>query len=498
MSKIVSLGEDARKELRIGIDILANAVKSTLGPGGKTVIIANGNDVTITKDGVSVAEQVFLPNRIQNIGAQIVKTVASKTASEAGDGTTTATVLAQAMIQNNLVPTKEELDSMITYLQANSRECTSLKDVASISANGNQKIGELVEQALLTTGEYGIVTPDISESTEDELIITKGMHIEEGFLSTAFITDLKKATCELNNPYILIYKGDLKATTEVATAIGIASREKRDLLVIADSIEGPALFALEMTHTQGSIRCCAIRTPGIGVYKDATLNDLAALTFGKVLSKASGKVNYSDTDLGEAIKIIVGKEFTTILSFPDENKALEERVEMIKDLLISTEVEYEANFLKTRLAQLTGGTAIIAAGGYSRLEKKERKDRIEDAIFAAKAARDSGILPGGGAALYHLAKVFPDYKAVLESPMRQILSNAHLEFLELEEFELGVNAITGKICNMFEAGIVDPVKVVTSALINAYSIATTFNNTECIITDLDGDKARGPEYISPN
>ena len=501
MSKLVVLGSEAREQLKIGIDILANAVKSTLGPGGKTVILAEDRDVTITKDGVSVANQVFLPDPIQNIGAQIVKEVAAKTAAQAGDGTTTATVLAQAMINYNQVPSKEDLNAMLGYLKIQSKECESLKAVAAISANNNQAIGELVEKALNTTGVYGIVTPDISSTTEDELIITQGIHVEEGFLSTTFITDLKKATCELDNPIILIYSGDLKATSELSTALYTATQAKRDLLIIADSVEGPALYTLEMTHTQGSIKCCAIRTPGVGVYKNAQLNDIAALTYGEVIQKSSGKLVYTEKHLGEASKVIVGKEFTTIIGITSEegNPVLESRIEMIKDLLETTSEGYETQFLEKRLAQLTGGTAIIGAGGYSRVEKKERKDRIEDAIFAATAARDSGILPGGGVALYHLSDIYPEYTKVLQAPFRQILTNAGIDTeLESKEFEIGINAITGKVGNMFEMGIVDPYLVVSSALINAYSIATTFLNTECIITNIDGNKTRGPEYIPAN
>jgi len=486
----VLIGEAARRELRIGIDILANAVKATLGPGGRTAILSDGVDVKITKDGVSVAEEVKLDDVVHNIGAQIVKEVASKTAKEAGDGTTTATVLAQKMIELELVPSTQEREEIVELLKSKSQTTDNLKAVATISANGDETIGSLVSEAVKKTGKYGIVTPGLSDTSKDKLEYSKGVNFDEGYVTPQFVLDTKKLTLELDDCLIYMYEGEIRSTQDVAPVITLASQNRTSLLVIAREISGTALDQLIMLNAKGNVRCAAVQIPGFGAYRKPIMGDIAALTQGKfrTIEDQRKREPITKDTVGFANKVIVAKDECTII-VDDSGESLQKRITMIQDLIPEASIDYEKSFLEKRLAQLTGGTAKVLAGGDSKVSQEERRDRIEDAIFATKAAVKMGIVEGAGMALYKISEQFPQYADILQSPAKQIAKNARYD-------KVGLDARTGKeVEDLVEAGIIDPTLVVVSAFINACSIAEIFLTTESIVVN---DSRNYSNHITPN
>lgn len=500
-SKIITLGKEAREKLIKGVDKLADAVKVTLGPEGKTVILASYQDgeVKITKDGVSVANEVFLSDKIENTAAQIVKEVASKTASDAGDGTTTATVLAQALIHacerndsSFLTELISEKDKVVEFIKNSSKKITisdqeSVINIASISANNNKEIGELVAEAYSKTGEFGIVSVEEGDSFETEIKLTQGVNFDSGFISPNFINNKEKLITEYSDVMIFLYDDVLTRTADILPQLRIASAAKKNLLVIASDISSEALAAMIANKSF----CVAVKAPSFGDYRKSMMIDIATATGGQYIE---ARKNYdfrdlNDTHFGYAEKIIITKDETTIIG--GKGKKVTERINQLNLQVTATENEYEKNIMKKRIAQLAGGVAVIKVGGYSQIEIKEKKDRIEDAIFAVKAALEEGIVEGGGVTYLRARNLvnLPEMREALAAPFRQIASNAEIPNIDSLQNEItngyvkGFNAKTKRTADMFEEGIIDPAKVTRVALENAVSIATTFLTTECIIVE---------------
>lgn len=509
--RTIVLNKAAKDKLKAGIDQLADVVKVTLGPEGKTVIIANYNDNTthITKDGVTVAEQVFLSDPIENVGAQIVKQVARKQ-STVGDGTTTSIVLAQALIEYGLdsdIPnlidfTKSLEDSknfVIKSLQSQSKKIKPnsrlLESIATISANNDKSIGKIVAQAIRLTGKHGVVSAELGKTSETYIDHTKGMQLSSGFIAPQFISNLSDHTCELKDVCIFIYDKELRTAGEIEPILQFAYERKKSLLVIAEDITGVAKDTMLIAKISGQLQCCAIKSPDFGEYRTSTLYDLSALTGGVVIESA--KVNnfsvLSEGHYGFADSVVIDKDFTNIIGGKGKESVIDERITQIEGLISSTGNAYEIKFMKDRIARLKGGAAVIYVGGYSELEIKEKKDRIEDAIYAAKAALEEGVVKGGGCAYVLASKGCENIvlRTALHTPMRQILFNIGLDHSEISrihnnilcEYEPGYDAKKRVTTDMFKSGIVDPMKVVRTALENAVSIATTFLTTEAIIVE---------------
>jgi len=508
MNKIIVFNQEAKQALKRGIDSLANAVRVTLGPEGKTVILASykDNKATITKDGVSVARQVFLKDPVENAAAQIVKEVANKTAEDAGDGTTTATVLAQALITNcidkNLTSKffkqlLEDKDAVIENIKSQSKKISSedtvsLINVASISANNDKEIGKLVAEAIQKTGKHGIVTAEEGDSFETKIVLKKGLNFESGFISPLFINDTDKLECELSNCCIFMYDEELTRIEDVLPQIRFANARKKSLLVVAPDIHGDALSVLLSQKNQG-FKCAAVKSPSFGEYRKSLMVDIATLT-GGVVVESQKRVNFTElleSHYGFAERVIITKDETTIVEGKGKTEKIEQRVNQLEKQIENTGNEYEVRIMKERIAKLQGGIAVIKVGGYSEIEIKEKKDRIEDAIFAVKAALLEGIVEGGGIA-YLRAKDLcktKELQEALSTPFVQIMTNAGtldipaLQNNIVQKYIPGINAKTGKIVNMYDEGIIDPLKVTRVALENAVSIAVTFLTTECIIVD---------------
>ncbi len=511
--RTIVLNKEAKDKLKAGIDKLADVVKITLGPEGKTVIIANYNDNTthITKDGVSVAEQVFLSDPIENVGAQIVKQVASRQAS-VGDGTTSSIVLAQALIElgmsskiENLIDftrsLEESKNNVIKALFKQAKKITPssrlLESVATISANNDKSIGKLVANAIRLTGKHGVVSAEQGKTSETYIHHTKGMQLSTGFIAPQFITNLEQHTSELKDVCIFIYDKEIRSQSEIAPVLSWAYEKQKSLLVIAEDITGSAKDSMLLAKISGQLQCCAIKSPDFGEYRRATLFDLAALTGGVVIesSKVSDFSVLAEGHYGFADSVIVDKDFTNVIGGKGKEASIDARVNQIEGLISSTGNAYEIKHMKGRIAKLKGGAAVIYVGGYSELEIKEKKDRIDDAIFAAKAALEEGIVKGGGCAYVLASKECENdvLKAALQTPMKQILSNIGLPKGEIDrihnniyhEYEPGYDAKNKRTTDMFKSGIVDPMKVCRTALENAVSIATTFLTTEAIIVEND-------------
>ena len=529
MSKVMVFSDDARKNLQSGVNKLANAVTSTLGPNGRNVIIEQqmGNP-TSTKDGVTVAKAVELEDKIENIGAQLVKQASIKTADGAGDGTTTSTLLAseiynsgiQSIADYNVTEVSRGIakatDMVVEYLEDNSREITDedqLRQVATISANNDPEVGELIASSMDKVGREGVVTIEESRTGETYLEVVEGMQFNRGYKSIYFVTDNNSMTATLSNPQILIVDKKVTAAKELLPILEACSAQNKPLLIIADDIDGEALSTLVVNKMRGTLQVVAVKAPEFGDRKKAIMEDIATLTGGQVVSPEKGmRLDKFNADwLGQARKVTVGKDDTTIVDGKGEVEAIEQRVEEIKSLIDNSNSPFEKETLQDSLGRLIGGVAIVHVGGQSELEMKEKKDRVEDALHATKAALEEGILPGGGVALLNAAYKLEcegaemDFASESEAqgydilvkaiskPLQKILSNAGfsnddidqvaLEVTSNENFWYGFNLKKDDYVDMFEEGIIDPAKVTRLALENAASVARTMLTTECIISN---------------
>ena len=535
MSKQISFSKDAREKLLSGVNQLADAVVCTLGPSGRNVFIQQqGGNPTSTKDGVTVAKEVVLEDPIENTGAQAVKQVAIESARLAGDGTTTATLLAREIysqglseLQNaNAVEVKRGIDiatkAVIEYLRENySKEVTEeeqIKQVATISGNNDPEVGNLIATAMDKVGRDGLVTIEESKTGETYLETVEGMQFNRGYKSPYFVTDNNTMTSVLNNPLILITDKRIQHVKEMLPLLESVSQQNKDLLIIADDIDGEALSTLVVNKMRGILRVVAVKAPEFGDKKKAMLEDIAALTGGTVVSEEKGmKLDKFNLEwFGKSRKVTVGKDDTTIVDGKGSEEAITKRIEELKEQIDNIVSPYEKEILQDRLAKLIGGVAMIHVGGHTEVEMKEKKDRVDDALHATKAALQEGILPGGGIALLNASKhlldnplvaVHPDQEKgfdivirAIRKPFEQILLNAGETQDRIEDREqtllagdkwLGFNPRTGEYVNMLSEGIIDPTKVTRLALENAASVAGTMLITECVITNIKPKDEQG-------
>lgn len=524
--KEVLFGVDARTKMLTGIDILANAVRVTLGPKGRNVILDKSFGAPrITKDGVTVAKEIELADKFENMGAQMLKEVASRQNDDAGDGTTTATVLAQVIAREgcksvaagfNPMDLKRGIDAavvaVVEYLDTVKRDVTSDEEIAqvgTISANGEKDIGDMISEAMKKVGKKGVITVEEAKSMKTELEVVEGMQFDRGYISPYFSTNREKLIAELEDPYILLFD---KKITNLQTMLPIFEavvQTQKPLLVIAEDMEGEALATFIINVMKGSLRGCAVKAPGFGDSRKNMLQDIAILTGGQVVSEELGvKLENTTLDmLGRAKKVTIDKDTTTIVDGAGDGEAIRARVQQIQMFIDDTDSDYEREKLRERLAKLSGGVAIVKIGGMSEVEVKERKDRVEDALNSTRAAVEEGIVLGGGIALYRSMSVLDDVKVenddqrvgvkivrkALEAPARQIIDNAGEDgavvLSQLGNFAdtYGYDAQKGKYCDMFEAGIVDPKLVVRSALQDAASVAGLLVTTEAMVAELPED-----------
>ena len=544
MSKKITFSKDAREALAAGVDKLANAVTATLGPSGRNVIIEQdmGNPVS-TKDGVTVAKSIELENKVENLGAQIVKQASIKTADQAGDGTTTSTLLAQSMLSEGLArlekgsnavdikrgidkAVKDVVDYLITDYSKEITDETQLKQVATISANNDEEVGELISAAIDKVGRDGVVTIEESKTGETYLETVEGMQFNRGYKSPYFVTDNNTMTAVLSNPLILITDKRLTTVKELLPILEGVSQQNKSLLVIADDIDGEALSTMVVNKMRGILPVVAVKAPEFGDRKKAILEDIATLTGGKVISTEKGMRldKFQSEWLGQAGKVTVGKETTTIIDAKGAEADLEQRVQEIRTQIDESNSPYEIEKLQERLAAFIGGVAIVHVGGHTEVEMKEKKDRVDDALHATKAALEEGILPGGGIALLNAARLLVEslgnksltrdemngYDIVInaiERPFNKILENAGYTeevIAEVEEDILssgdqwaGYNPRTEQNVNMYDSGIIDPTKVTRLALENAASVAGTMLITEAVVSKLPSEKEQSSN-IDPN
>ena len=531
MAKQVKYNVEARDALKRGVDILANAVKVTLGPKGRNVIIDKkfGSPI-ITKDGVTVAKEIELKDSLENMGAQMVKEVASKTADIAGDGTTTATVLAQAIvtagIKNvaagaNPMDLKRGIDKAVTAVVANLKQQSQtvgednnkIKQVASISANNDEVIGSLIAEAMGKVGKDGVITVEEAKGTETEVKTVEGMQFDRGYLSPYFVTNADKMEAELENPYILIYDKKISSMKELLPVLEKQVQTGKPLLIIAEDLDGEALATLVVNKIRGSLKVVAVKAPGFGDRRKAMLEDIAILTGGTVISEERGyKLENADLSyLGTAEKIVVDKDNTTVINGAGQSEEIKNRVNQIKSQIESTTSDYDREKLQERLAKLSGGVAVLYVGAATEVEMKEKKDRVDDALHATRAAVEEGIVAGGGVAFIRAVDSLKDLKGenedentgiqiirrAIEEPLRQICENAGIEgsivVQKVKEgtADFGYNARTDKYENLIGAGVIDPTKVGRVALENAASIAAMLLTTECVLADDPEDEKGG-------
>ncbi|MGC9188588.1 MAG: chaperonin GroEL [Sulfurihydrogenibium sp.] len=531
-AKRMVYGDEARAKLKAGVDNLANAVKVTLGPRGREVILEKkwGSPV-VTKDGVSVAKEIELSDPYENMAAQLVKEVASKTADVAGDGTTTATVLTQAIFEEGLkavaaganpVYVKRGIDEavkiVIEELKKLSKPVSGRKEieqVATISANNDPEIGKIIADAMEKVGKDGVITVEESKSAETVLEITEGMQFDRGYLSPYFITNPEKMEAVLENPYILIYEKKINNIRELLPVLEKVVQTNKPLLIIAEDVEGEALATLVVNHIKGILKVCAVKAPGFGERRKAMLQDIAILTGGTAITEDLGiKLESVDLDmLGKADKVVVDKDNTTIIGGKGNPEEIKARIEQIKKQIETTTSDYDREKLQERLAKLAGGVAIIKVGAATEAELKEKKDRVDDAVHATKAAVEEGIVPGGGVALYRASRALcnineenPDkawgikiVRNACKVPLKQIAYNAGFEgsvviekLKDSDNPNYGFNAATGEYVDMVEAGIIDPTKVVRTALQNAASIAGTMLTAECLVAEIKEKEEKLP------
>ncbi|MFC5066613.1 chaperonin GroEL [Flaviflagellibacter deserti] len=522
-AKDVRFSADAREKMLRGVDILANAVKVTLGPKGRNVVIDKSFGAPrITKDGVTVAKEIELEDKFENMGAQMVREVASKTNDIAGDGTTTATVLAQAIVKEgaksvaagmNPMDLKRGVDTavaaVIAHLKSSAKKINSSDEVAqvgTISANGETEIGQMIASAMQKVGNEGVITVEEAKTAETELEVVEGMQFDRGYLSPYFITNAEKMIADLEDPFILIHEKKLSGLQAMLPVLEAVVQSSRPLIIIAEDVEGEALATLVVNKLRGGLKVAAVKAPGFGDRRKAMLEDIAILTGGQVISEDLGikLENVTLQMLGRAKKVVIEKEKTTIVDGAGQKSDIEGRVGQIKAQIEETTSDYDREKLQERLAKLAGGVAVIRVGGSTEVEVKERKDRVDDALNATRAAVEEGIVPGGGIALLRARKSIdgltntnPDIQAgikivqrALEAPIRQIVENAGVEgsivvgkVLENSSATFGFDAQNEKYGDMIEFGIVDPVKVVRTALQDAASVAALLITTEAMVAD---------------
>jgi len=530
-AKDVKFAQNAREKMLAGVDILANAVRVTLGPKGRNVVLEKSFGAPrVTKDGVTVAKEIELEDKFENMGAQMVREVASKTADEAGDGTTTATVLAQAIVKegaksvaagSNPMDLKRGVDlavkAVIAELKSKSKKVTSNEEIAqvgTISANGDPEIGRFISEAMQKVGNDGVITVEEAKSLETELEVVEGMQFDRGYISPYFITDADKMRVELENPYILIDEKKLSNLQSMLPLLEAVVQSGRPLLIVAEDVEGEALATLVVNKLRGGLKVAAVKAPGFGDRRKAMLQDIAVLTGGQVISEDLGikLENVTLNMLGQAKKVTITKDDTTIVDGAGKKADIQARVAQIRQQIEDTTSDYDREKLQERLAKLAGGVAVIKVGGATEVEVKEKKDRVDDALNATRAAVEEGIVPGGGVALLRTVKVLDSVKGAnddqkvginivrraLQSPLRQIAENAGEDgavvagkILDKDEYNFGYNAATGEYGNLVKQGVIDPAKVVRTALQDAASVAGLLITTEAMVAELP-KKAAAP------
>jgi len=531
MAKEIIFSDNARNALARGVAKLTDAVKVTMGPRGRNVLIQKsyGNPV-ITKDGVSVAREIELKDKLENMGATLVKDVASKTADEAGDGTTTATVLANAIFSEGLrnitaganpIEVKRGMDkaceAILVNLKASSKVINGKKDiaqVATISANSDEQIGNMIAEAMEKVGQDGVITVEEAKGIVDELTVVEGMQFDRGYLSPYFITNAEKMIAEIENPWILLVESKVTSLKDLLPVLEQVQKTSRPLLIIAEDVEGEALSTLVVNKLRGVLNISAVKAPGFGDRRKAMLQDIAVLTAGTVISEETGHMLSAATiqHLGQASRVVIDKDNTVIVNGAGKTEAVQSRVAEIKVQMNTTTSEYDKEKLQERLAKLSGGVAVIKVGAASETEMKEKKDRVDDALSATKAAVEEGIVIGGGAALVRAgAKVKLDLSGdqkigceiilrAIKAPLKQIATNAGYDagvvvnaVENATNENIGFNAATGEYVDMFEAGIIDPFKVGRVALTNATSIASLLLTTEAAIYEIPEEKPAAPD-----
>ena len=530
-AKDVKFSIDARDRMLRGVDILANAVKVTLGPKGRNVVLDKSFGAPrITKDGVTVAKEIELEDKFENMGAQMVREVASKSSDLAGDGTTTATVLAQAIVREgaksvaagmNPMDLKRGIDlaveAIVEHLKANSKKVTSNEEIAqvgTISANGDREIGDFLAKAMAKVGNEGVITVEEAKSLETELDIVEGMQFDRGYISPYFITNADKMRVEMEDPYILIYEKKLSQLQEMLPLLEAVVQTGKPLLIVAEDIEGEALATLVVNKLRGGLKVAAVKAPGFGDRRKAMLQDIAILTGGQAISEDLGikLENVTIQMLGRTKKVMIDKENTTIVNGAGKKVDIEARVAQIKAQIEETTSDYDKEKLQERLAKLAGGVAVIRVGGATEVEVKERKDRVDDAMHATRAAVEEGILPGGGVALLRATEALKKVKTAnddqkvgveivrraIQAPARQIASNAGEDgsvivgkILENDQYSYGFDAQTAEYGNMVSKGIIDPTKVVRAAIQNAASVAGLLITTEAMVAEIPAKKGAG-------
>ena len=532
MAKEILFNIDARDQLKKGIDTLANAVKVTLGPKGRNVIIEKKFGAPhITKDGVTVAKEVELADAYQNTGAQLVKEVASKTGDDAGDGTTTATVLAQAIVAEGLknvtagaspMDIKRGIDKAVAKVVDSIKgqaetvgdNYDKIEQVASVSANNDPVIGKLIADAMRKVSKDGVITIEEAKGTDTTIGVVEGMQFDRGYLSAYFVTNTEKMECEMEKPYILIYDKKISNPKDFLPILEPAVQTGRPLLVIAEDVDSEALTTLVVNRLRSQLKICAVKAPGFGDRRKEMLEDIAVLTGGVVISEEKGlKLEQATIEmLGTADKVTVSKDNTTIVNGAGDKENIKERCEQIKAQIVSTKSDYDKEKLQERLAKLSGGVAVLYVGAASEVEMKEKKDRVDDALRATRAAIEEGIVPGGGVAYIRALDALEGFKGdnvdettgidiikrAIEEPLRQIVANAGKEGAVVVQkvregkADFGYNARTDVYENLHAAGVVDPAKVTRVALENAASIAGMFLTTECVIVEKKEDKPEMP------
>lgn len=532
MAKEIKFDIESRDALKRGVDALANAVKVTLGPKGRNVVIEKSYGAPhITKDGVTVAKEIELEDKVENMGAQMLKEVASKTNDIAGDGTTTATVLAQAIVREGLknvaaganpMDLKRGIDKAVVKVveslksqsQAVGDSSEKIKQVASISANNDDSIGALIAQAFSKVGKEGVITVEEAKGTDTTVDVVEGMQFDRGFQSPYFVTNTEKMLVELENPYILLVEKKISSMKELLPILEPVAQSSKSLLIISEEVDGEALATLVVNKLRGSLKIAAVKAPGFGDRRKAMLEDIAVLTGGTVISEERGYTmeNITIDMLGTAEKVSIDKDNTTLVNGAGDETEIKNRVNQIKAQIESTTSDYDKEKLQERLAKLAGGVAVLYVGAASEVEMKEKKDRVDDALHATRAAVEEGIIAGGGVALVRaiealkgLEGINPDettgikiIKRAIEEPLRQIVLNAGGEgsvvVAKVSEGkgDFGFNAKTDEYVNMLEAGIIDPTKVTRVALENAASVAGMLLTTECVITEIKKDEPAMP------
>jgi len=528
-AKEVKFAQDARERMLHGIDILANAVRVTLGPKGRNVVLEKSFGAPrITKDGVTVAKEIELEDKFENMGAQMVREVASKTSDSAGDGTTTATLLAHAIVRegaksvaagSNPMDLKRGIDlavgAVVNELKAKAKKVTSNEEIAqvgTISANGDSEIGRFIAEAMQKVGNDGVITVEEAKALDTELEVVEGMQFDRGYISSYFITDADKMRVELENPYILINEKKLSNLQTILPLLEAVVQSGKPLLVIAEDVEGEALATLVVNKLRGGLKVAAVKAPGFGDRRKAMLQDIAVLTGGQVISEDLGiKLENVTLDmLGHAKKVVITKDDTTIVDGAGKKADIEARVAQIKQQIEDTTSDYDREKLQERLAKLSGGVAVIKVGGATEVEVKEKKDRVDDALNATRAAVEEGILPGGGVALIRSQKVLDQVKTAnedqkvgvnivrraVQAPARQIAENSGEDgavvvgkIVDKDDYAFGFNAATGEYGNLVKQGVIDPAKVVRTALQDAASVAGLLITTEAMVAEKPKKKA---------